>query len=371
MKEYFKYQLKKQLLPLAVLVISTLVVYVFPALMDNYGSWNNPQTDYVYLNLHVSNILVALGMMCVVMPIYMLSYKMTKRSADLYYALPLSRTKIFAVHFLVGFLYLICAYTIGYWLGFVIIAVKVKRLFLIYYLWIYLASLVPAFIVYAITAFAFTRANTVSDGIIFVTLLHFVPVLIMSTAETLLWRFGITSYINSTSYFFFAPLDSAGRLISAISYGPEKVSVWTFTFSDITANLAARSVNDLIGCLFAFIAACAATAGMFLTEKECKAENCGQISESIFGYKTLIPLFTVCLMVSLTEYFTESIALIILAFCAFIATIIYRRTIKIGKRQAIIFAIYVAAGVILTFATLAIGNIIDLLQPAYAFVWAG
>lgn len=355
MKKYLKFQLKKNLLPFALLVLFCVIVYVIPLLTQNYSRWNNPSPlpppgqfippvgsggyyERVYLELYTENILIALGIICVLVPIYMFAYKMNKRSVDMYYSLPISRTKIAAVHFIVGLAYVLAAYTLGYFLGFAVVAVKVKHLYLVNYLFLYLATLIPAFTLYALSAFFYTRANTIVDGVIFIVsgvFALFVAVTILNHLIEIAAPKAVL--IDAEGFLIWQPLNTIGNFFrNAIKYGITETSYsWTF---DPGSPWYEYSVCALVGAILMTAGAVGATCGMLLTEKNCKAENCGQISNSIFGYKVAIPLYTVALFMMLGN---EILLLCIFAFAAFVATVVYRRTIKIGKNQAILFAIYI------------------------------
>lgn len=353
MKKYFKYQLKKSLVPLAVLTAFAMLMYVLPLLIEDYSYWNS-QDQHTYISLFTGNILTALGIMCGIVPIYMLNYRMKKRSVDMYYSLPLSRVEILAVHFIVGFLTVLAAYSAAYWLGFVIVFAKVKRLQYIYYLLMYLASLIPAFIIYALAAFSFTRANTLADGIIFVILTHCALFMVMTVVQLVMNNIkGEYSYlINPGAFMISGPLIRVGEVLGGRIHYPydQGYHGWSlFKSWSTTPTRTYNIVHDAVVFGTLALAATGATVAMFLTEKNCKAENCGQISESIFGYKTLIPIYTAVFIILLTEALDGSnsgnniIAWCVIAFCAYLMTVIYRRSLKIGKIQAIMLAVYLSA----------------------------
>lgn len=350
MKKYFKYQLKKNLLPLAVLTAFAMILYVLPLAIGNYNYWN--YQGYGHVNIYSGFILAALGIMCAFAPVAMFSYKMKKRSVDMYYSLPLSKTKIFAVHFIVGFLVVLAAYSAAYWLGFVIVVAKIRKLYYIYYLWMYLASLIPAFIIYTLSAFSFTRANTLVDGVIFIILTHCALFIVAGGLQSVLGRvdYNYNEYINPGSFIASGPLISVGEAFGdLIREGAHTgYSGWGFSVSWGSSDIEIYNiVNDIVAFGLTTLAAGGATAAMFLTERNCKAENCAQISESIFGYKSMIPIYYLSLTLILTESSIQNnlVAWCVLAFCAFLAIVVYRRTIKIGFKHTLYFAVCLAAGI--------------------------
>ena len=106
---------------------------------------------------------------------------------------------------------------------------------------------------------------------------------------------------------------------------------------------ATELANVIAGFTVTSLSATGATAGLFLNEKRAKAENAGQISESYFGYRTMIPLYTVCLS---AVCFSPVLLALIIA-CAFFLTVAYKRTFRIGIKQTVVFSVSAAAGIIL------------------------
>ena len=343
MRKYFLYQLKKNLLPLACLTLFCVVMYVLPIASTSYDWWNNLGTTSAYHrdpNLYYSSITVALAIMSIFIPIAMFAYKMNKRSVDMHYSLPIAKTKILAVNFLVGLILMYASYTIAYILGFILIAIKVRRLYLIYYLYLYLASLIPAFITYAVTSFIFTRANTIIDGIISVAgsscilalaaaaIFEFLP------REIVLWADGI--------YFFpFEPLSQAATILGkAIIDG--RCNKWLLTYAGSFGYNA--DICRLVSSILWLLLAIAATVGLFISEKNCKAENCNQITESPFCYKVQIPAYMVMFTFFVGD---EFLALCAIAFAIFVFSIIYKRSIKIGRGFCLVLIASMLVGILL------------------------
>lgn len=349
MKRYFLYQLKKNLLPLACLTLFCILVYVLPVAVQDFSYWNrNGDAGIYYVELCYSNISVALAIISVVIPISLFSYKMNRRSIDLHYALPVNRNKILAVNFFVGLILMYVSYSVAYWLGFIVVAVKVERLHLIYYLYLYLASIIPAFIPYAVTAFVFTRANTIVDGIISVALAFCLPAVLLATVESLIGSFDWYPSGVSYDYFFaFSPLTVETNCIGrAIVKG--EVIKW-FESGDYVGSVQ-QDVSALAGGVLWTILSALATAGLIVGEKNCKAENCGQISESIFCYKLQIPIYTVCAVAAcmyglMTDVIIVSVCAI--AFGAFLLSVIYKRRIKLGWRYTLVLLACIVGGLLI------------------------
>lgn len=347
MRKYFVHLLKKNLLPLACFTLFCLIVYVVPISIQNYSYWNSlsPWNEYYQFrspNLYYGNIAVVLGILSVFIPIYMFSYKMNKRSVDMHYSLPVSKTKILVANFVTGLILLYASYTIAYVWGFVLIAAKVERLYLINYLYIYLTSLIPAFILYSITAFVYTRANTIIDGIISVTGAMFMFGLAFFTFTQMFYHYPwYVKGLSSINFFPFAPFVHINYAFGdAICYG--QVYKW------FTPSVNAADTCELVCDILWLLVGAGATVGLILSERNSKAENCGQISTSVFCYKTQIPAYTTMLVMLLITANGEVWAMLLaIAFGAFVMSIVYKRSIKIGWKFAVVLASCIVGAIVL------------------------
>lgn len=94
-------------------------------------------------------------------------------------------------------------------------------------------------------------------------------------------------------------------------------------------------INYIVCCAIYVVLSAGVTFGLFYTEKYARAENCSQISSSPFGYKTLIPFYSIALY--LLEFKNEPIQAIWACAIVFIVSYAlesaYRRTLKIGWKN--------------------------------------
>lgn len=362
MKKYFVYELKRCLIPFIIIAFLGILFCTFPVALSE-GSYSRCMDYLGYLSF-------VLGGACMIMPIWLFSYKMGKRSTDLFYSLPLTRTKQLLVHFITGFITIIAAYTIAYWLSFMMYAIKFgTNIELIYFLPLYFSVIIPAYVIYAISCFAFTRANSVFDGVVFIIfamLAVFAVVAVISTFtsyevthtnewttdEGILKSYTYTNtenYIYYTAFFPFYALDLVTTIFEGLisNYSLSRVSPLAEGLSE------AVSISVSMG-LFTVLAGLA-TAVMILTEHKCKAENCNQVSESVFGYKVMIPLALFAIYAVLGKYWLDDIETVVLHLIvlasAYGLTAIYKKSFKIGWKPAIAIVCSAVLGTALSFIT--------------------
>ena len=354
MRKYFTQLLKKNLLPFACLTLFCLIIYVLPISVHSYDMWNNNYDNFIaqngvgpYIDIYHGNISIALGIMCVFVPMFMFAYKMNKRSVDMHYSLPINKTKILISHFLVGLILTLGSYTIAYFLGFVAITIKVEHLHLINYLWLYLGSLIPAFVIYSITSFIYTRANTKSDGAISVigTICIFAAfVLMISDFVSFCSRNNSSHGISADSFLPFVALSEVRTIFGElIKYGKSDYLWFSKPQNSVRFTI---DLCALISSVLWTILGITATFGLIFTEKKSKAENCGQISESIFCYRIQIPIYTI-MFVATALVVGDFYSFIVVVFAMYVLMAIYRRTFKIGSKYAIILGLSIACGMIL------------------------
>ncbi len=339
MKKYFLYELKKNAFTIGCLTLIAIIIYALPRLTVNVNTSNA-----VY-EINLAAISTIGGLLAVCVPVWLLNYRMKKRSVDLYYSLPISRTKILTVKLLLGLVAVFIPYTVAYWIGAFIYMAKFKEYInAVYFIPQYFGSLPAIYCIYAMASFAFTRANNLMDGIVFIIFWSCAALLAAAVLN------GLTDFKDSggvshsifysVDYFMpYAPLDLLTTHFTNLLRG--SVNVYNYSTT--------RIINLVLAITITSLLTAGATAGLFITEKHTKAENAEQISESMFGYKTMIPFFTAGLL-GLCD-FTYGSSMLIIVFVIvgmFLLTVLYKRTIKLGKNQLIIFGASIVAGIVLS-----------------------
>lgn len=341
MKKYFEYELKKSLFLIGCLTIIASAWYLV-TLIDAES----------VLSLASLGIISSIGgLLAFGLPFYVFSYKMKKRSVDLFYALPLSHTKILVVKFLVGLIIVFIPYTVAYWLGLLVIAPRAGGLNLniVYFIPQFFASIIPIYLIYAISSFCYTRANRRRDGQALAVLWFFAVALVLLILMRLTAGAPIDDevpepislariyYILPNFFFPSSPLNHVTTVFQAMILGTYNPGYETIVL-----------VNMIVGYVFVTLWGAGSTVGIILLEKKSKAENIEQITESWFGYKTVIPVYTSCLVSLCVGIPYVSFILIILVLIGmYILSASYRRTVKIGWQQFAVLGGSVIAGIIL------------------------
>jgi len=325
MKNFIKIKAKKCIMPIVFLTLVAMAVYVLPILTCKVDE--NYLSD---LSVYSTSLIVFLICAALFLPIWAAHYKMSARSLDVYYSLPISRRKLLLVNFVAGFLILLISYTVAYVAGAFITLVKFPAVAHIHYVWYYFALIIPAYIAYSISFFMYTRANSTTDGTVFILF----SVAAVTALVSILYNLGANTLLDiiSDGTTTFSPIIIVRGFFVALLYGRE-------------AAISLGTINSLV--LFTLLSA-AATFSLFYTEKYAKAENCGQISKSLFGYRVFIPFYAITFYVEAADWGISQIiwmyALIFIASYAMEA--LYSRTLKIGKKNLLVICGCLLAGIV-------------------------
>ena len=340
MKRTLVYEVKRNLLPLAVfcmIAAAVAVVSAFTAQLS-YGFGTRELADSC-----VGVFSAILCVLCAVVPVMQFSYRMKQRSADLWYSLPVGRKKLALVRVLGGLILVFLPYTLAYWLGVGCVAMQEGRFAFVHYLSLWAASLPLGVLLFGMNAFVFTRGNTAGDGIVFLILWAcLLPLAVLVCFSglrfTLGWDPEIPEYLNYYSgvevaafFFPYSPVGYLSQIFDALICGRAPGDFALFSLWFILP--------------FAVIGGVGAYAGLFLCADRDKAENAGQISSSWMGYRVLIPAYIVLLLGAVGVTFDGEVVMgVLVAVVGAALYFAYRRSFRLKKEDIIIYIAAVLVG---------------------------
>lgn len=338
-KKYFFYHFKTTLLRGAVLAI------IFIALTASIIS---PSVRYrgtdIYIYSDIGFLGIASAVICTIIPILELMAFKNRRNLDTLFFLPVSRPKMALAHYINGLIQIIAVVTLCFVTALVRLMPLAKHLNLIYLLPLYGLHVLICLMMYSVFMFIFTQANTVADGVVFMVVYMIVGFYVVTALGEVT---GIKFIEKSPEYYFiYSPISvvtsefnayitpTIRNVYDGTTYGTLLYTVqsnYTITFD----------TYQIVSFIFWGIAGLASVFGYIFTFARQKAENVGGISQTWFGYRTLIPLCAVCMM-TLAEF--DSLTGVVTAVAMAIAYIVYRRTFKLKMLDvAIILAVFLVA----------------------------
>lgn len=327
-KRYFLYQLKQSALRTLVFTVLSVMICL---------SVTNGTID-TELDMHKSTgiemLATVLGLFCALIPILELSGFKNRRNLDTLYFFPIKRGKMALAHYLSGALQVLAIYTVCFVSVWLTLVFKTDCFRLEYMPLYYLCSLVLGAVMYSIFAFLFGEGNTVADGVLFCGLWVFAIALVMSVIRGYIAR----PFLDPQLWEQTSNIEGWG-----IIYAP--INNLTVIFQDAIEvkrqsyfqTHDAEIYKSQIYMFFIWIGiGIAAAFGYFARFVRRGAHMVGEVSDSPFGFKLLIPLYGYTLLLMFSEFDIMSIiifALMLIGYC------IYRRGFKI-KRNDIIFIAY-------------------------------
>ena len=346
MKKYFLYELKKARGQLIIFTaIFTIVIGTIAGVMPmqtRYDYYGEGEVSVVTNSPLISVMASIMCFTCFVAPVLVYAFKMNKRSVDCYYALPLKKSKLYLVKTLIGLLLVLIPFTVAFWVTFLIFLIRPNNPYqMVWFVPAYFGLIFFAVCLYGYNAFAFTRANSTVDGIVY--MIGYQSVLFMVILLPYLWSQG---ELFSWEYLLdFIP----GWGATCFATQMDKMAI----ASDSTAVVSISAMTFIMP----LVRALAGYGLLFFLLKYDKAEDAQQVSESWLGYKTLIPIFTatiIGLFVGMLLEVSLSVSVVIfvmLAVAAFVLIIVWRRKFVFGKTGWIVLGAGLSAAIVLAVIT--------------------
>jgi hypothetical protein len=316
MSNYLIYHVKK-----------TSIRYVVLLLISLLSVWGK-----IAFTLNEDSIMGELRLIPMLIAMLEFSQFMNRRNLDTWFSMPISRVELFLIHFGNGLVHLLLSYIPAALVGYVQIADKFDSHKISRLAGSYLFSAgVFMVLAYFLFVFLFTSANNTFDGLVFMLEAFAAPVAVTRILTGIFGELpggfdgmGIFSIIyRLTSYYMVKANDLLEMLVSE---------------NDEEPVLAAEAVLWAVICI-------AALAGAIWQFKVRKTEKVSGTSDSLFGYKVMIPLVTLGSLIAGQGFIISTVfALIVMA----VGYIIYRRGIKLTRYDLISMGALVFVAIIVT-----------------------
>ena len=329
MTNYLKYLLHKRI-PIFLAVLSAFliiaIINVSTMISNSYDTYYKPQMFGVFSTIF-SVALVFLAM-------FEFSFKMRKVSIDQAYSFPLKREKFYLSRFIIGYLEAAIPLVVTYIISMMYLKIKGFP-YLINYNAIFTflpCLLILGLLAYGFVVFFYTQANNLIDGVATVGLALLAPILLVNA----LGSYGPMHNSHGSYYFIFYPIIGVTEAFN------EAVLGGTIKFS---FNYAFDSSYMVFATIIVLVVSLAATIGSYFTPRTFDSEKCGQVSESWYCYKILLPV----LLISTSRFFQSSIITGLMVVVTYFGYVLYRRSFKLNLKYWIVFGSIAAAEIIILF----------------------
>lgn len=274
-------------------------------------------------------LLVLVSVLGFIMPIMELSPLNNRKNLDTLYSFPVNRVSIALAHYLNGLIHIVIPYTASF-LSALAIWGKYASLFRMkYFIGFYFAALAVGILTYTFFSFTFSVANTTVDGTVISLLWIFamcVPFLWLAREYNAEFIYTLASNLIAFSPAFFVGYyfdDATSRFPSP-----------SFNDYELLGELRVKLVRSLI--IWSVIAILCLI-GFYLRYRSRRTETAGEVSNSPFGYMTLIPLYGVGLPLWIGIH--SAIINAFMIALMIIGYVVFRRGFKFKKSDLIVLGV--------------------------------
>lgn len=316
---YLKYRLENSVLRTLVFTLLS-VILTQTVISECIGRM---YAEYNETGIYV--LAVVLGVFCTLIPMLELAGFKNRRNLDTLYFFPIKRVKMAAAHYISGFIQVFIIYSVTFFVAYAHLALQTNYFALEYMIIYYFLSLLVGLAIYSIFAFIFLQANSVADGVLFSVLWMFVLALVLVVVQNEIImpillqenEIMVREFVSSGWGIIYAPINNLTVIFQDL-IEVNRGTDWDYLAEQYRKEAYMFFIWGAIGI--------AAAVGYFVTFVKKGAHQAGEISESPFGYKMLIPVYGYMLMILLGS---EDIILTALIFALMIiGYIIYRRGFK-------------------------------------------
>ena len=335
-KRYFLHRLRSTTFRSIVLAVITVIV--------TFVSVNNSARIYyaderllcdtgIYFMIYLAMASV------IIFPILETAELKKPRSLDLVFAFPITKGQLALVHYFSGAIQMLFINAVS---AAVNVFVHLTKGFGLKSFWIIPAylSIIPIMICfYSVAIFLFSQGNTLGDGIAFVVGVPLALYGIVWCTSGCLSEFDEIFYNCFDAYVISLNIcDFTGMLGFPVNFFSQLLDVANTEPAELMG-------TNIIPILVVWmISGIASVFGFIHYTKNYRTENAGGISDSLFGYKTLIPICAICMVIIMglkgLTLFSYELDIVLLLVAMAIGYFVYRRSFRI-KPSDISVIVYV------------------------------
>lgn len=325
---YFKHHAKDTIIRAAIITFICLVIVTMVAqgvnetytrqkeYSDNWYVYGYPE-DYTWsLNPQIGFFVAFSAILTTLLPMLELSCFNSRKYLDSAFSFPISRISLISVNLLNGFLQFLAAYTLSFiWYAIALLPCADKVNYPA--LWsFFFISLLCSLFYYSVNAFFFSVCNSTVDGFLTGVAWQFIIALVLFTLDDMI---GGSFEEETVLTILWMPLVHISDYFATISKG-RRIAIPDLGTDNPYAMTIYLIVIPILTVLF--------VAGMLYFFNKKRAESAGEISNTPFSYKVLLPVCTGLLIYWAFESEPAILSIFALIFST-VGYIIYRRTVKL------------------------------------------
>ncbi len=324
---YLRYRLKETTLRNIIFTV-LCVLFTQKIMMEDYKFVVAYDFDPKYASCCLSSLTAIMCIFASIIPLLETRCFKSRSNIDTLYSFPIKRHKMALAHYISGIIQFTFIYTVTYFAAFAYLSAKAWYFDVAPMIPFFFLSLLFGYVIFSVSIFIFGQANTPVDGVIFSIMWIFAIGLVLASIEEVTGSYGL---FDSEMGILFAPIITLTEIfthkieINSIDHDAEYVKALyeqTYWF----AIWGVLGVGAAIGYVITFV--------------KKGAQKIGEVSDSWFGYRTLIPIFGYSLL--FMNGIISSIYTIVLFSMMLIGYVIYRRSFRLK----IVDIIMIALGVV-------------------------
>ena len=327
---YALYHFKKTVFRLCLMVLYTVIV-INSDIHSSYRLYNvGPGVEAGYVHTFTLTSFgfnfIMLGFLVAILEFAQFK---NRRNLDTWYSLPLARWKLALIHYINGAVQLFAAHTISFIWGYIKIAKYIPTLNLDRgaLISMYFVVLGTGLVLYGMFMFPFMVANNTFDGVFFAFAYTFLPITVLSFLLDGILRYTLAHFLGTSEF-------SNGMLFVVYDLGARYSTLFSSSYK---GNMVHSLLPlDIVWITTWIILGIAMTVlGIWLFDRK-QAEKIGGISDSIIGYRLLIPLIMFTMVMGIGGSFGIGL---LYSIVTMILYVIFRRGIKLHIPDIIILGI--------------------------------
>ncbi len=334
---YIKKRLPVFLIVLGISIICSIIFISTTPFIREYRNNNGELTRHINTTgiIYLSVILMIIS---IIVPIYEFAFKMRKNGCDLHYSLPIKRNKLFIFKYLFGLSEVLLIFIVNFFIVSTCAVIKLSGVEFTFvsfnpgYIYLYLPfAVILGTLLYSWTTFFYTRANRILDGIICV---------LISNSLFLIVMFGLYAYISNWHGYDYNLLVFLG----GYHYSPIASMINIGIFFDRLGSTNVYDLNNIYADIILWSVSIITIPLFIILSYKQRAEVSEDISDSVFLYKTMLPIFIVFAFM-MNEL--NSFSWIAIVIGGYIGYVIYNRNFLLKKIDLITLISSVGIGFIL------------------------
>lgn len=260
----------------------------------------------------------------IIIPIVEFKFKMKKISIDQMYSMPIKREKLYLSNFLFGFIEILIPITVLF-IDLIITILLSNHMYELKYLFIYYICLIGlVFILYSTVSFFFTRGNTLFDGIMNIIFISLIFALFINSINSFYRSSFIGDWERYRSFTIFSPI------INVTNYYMDKTCEKSMLEINPNYLVDTFDLNKIISLILIVFVGIVSFILFIILNKNDKAENSMDISNSWFSYKVFIPAYVLLFSISSANT-NDLLSFIAVNVVGYIGYATYRRGLKLKK----------------------------------------